>query len=245
MTRICFVDTETTGLRPEVHSLWEIGLIVRDDQNDKDNDREFLWQIYPRIDLADPNALRVSKFYDRFECFSTEGYVEAKCMEGPNPGPTANALVALQVASLLDGAIVVGAIPWFDAGTNGFLELWLRGQRQNLTCHYHLVDVEALAYGVLWERFRQVSSEGKFPERCAMPSRLPLDSNELTELLLGSRWPEKERHTALGDARWARAIFDACTDPGAGYRKPDLQVVPPVEHHLNYHRDDPRGEHGA
>lgn len=245
MSRIAFLDLETTGLRPEQHDIWEIGLILRDEPNDIEHDQEYHWQIYPQIHKADPMALRVGRFYERFECFSTEGYVQAKCISGPNPGPTSSALIALQVASMLDGATVVGAVPWFDAGTNNFLEIWLRQQQQQLTCHYHLIDVEALAFGVLWERWRQVTSEGKFPDRCAPPPGLPFDSNELTELILGRRWPDKERHTALGDARWARAIYDACTDRGAGYSKPDLKVIPPVEHTLNYHRDDPRGEHGA
>ena len=55
--------------------------------------------------------------------------------------------------------------------------------------HYHLVDVEALAAGKL----------GIAP---------PWKSDELSAAL-GVTITEDDRHTALGDAKWAMRIYDA------------------------------------
>lgn len=41
MTALAIVDLETTGVSPDRHHLWEIGLIVRTD----DTDREYCWQV--------------------------------------------------------------------------------------------------------------------------------------------------------------------------------------------------------
>jgi hypothetical protein len=62
---------------------------------------------------------------------------------------------------------------------NGVLHRW----------HYHLVDVEALAAGSL----------GIEP---------PWKSDDLAAAL-DITVAGEDRHTALGDARWARAIYDA------------------------------------
>lgn len=97
---------------------------------------------------------------------------------------------AEEFGELTHGTHLVGAVPSFD---DGFLKRLLRASRGCPGWHYHLVDVEALAAGRL----------------AAEP---PWDSNELSRLV-GVDPELFDRHTALGDARWARAIYDAVMGP--------------------------------
>ena len=92
----------------------------------------------------------------------------------------------VEVERLTRGAILVGAVPNFDTevlGTrmraNGILPSW----------HYHLVDVETLAAG-------------------AKKLTPPWSFDAVLELY-GLSYDEAERHTALGDARMARDLYDA------------------------------------
>lgn len=84
------------------------------------------------------------------------------------------------------GATIVGAVPWFDTDVLG------QRMRANGICpswHYHLVDVETLAAGALHQ-----------------PPPWGFD-----DLLAkyGLTYDEADRHTALGDARMVRDLYDA------------------------------------
>lgn len=59
MTALAFVDTETTGLDPDFHEIWEVGLIV--------NDEERLWQLPVDLKRADPKALEIGRFHERYK----------------------------------------------------------------------------------------------------------------------------------------------------------------------------------
>lgn len=166
---VVFLDCETTGLYPALgHEPWEIACIWHDGEKW----RESLW--YPEADLfsADPNALRLTGYYRRR---ATEDWE-----------PHDSRIAAEEVARILAGKHIVGAVPSFDAG---MLDPWLRRNGECPTWHYHLVDVEALAAGKL----------GQAP---------PWNSEKLSRAI-GIEPSEFDRHTALGDARWARAIYEA------------------------------------
>jgi DNA polymerase III epsilon subunit-like protein len=138
VTKLTFVDLETTGLDPSRHEAWEIGLIVREDASTTDT--EYLWRIKPDLTKADPTGLRIGRFYER-----TAGLHPALSRK-PGDKWADPAKTAEELARLLDGAHMVGAVPSFDAA---FLERFLRRYGQAPTWHYHLVDVEALAAGYL------------------------------------------------------------------------------------------------
>lgn len=100
-------------------------------------------------------------------------------------------MVAQFISSITWGKHLVGAVPSFDE-----LRLWdfLKAHGQCPGWHYHLIDVEALAIGYLAGRhYEQV--------------RPPWKSEQLTQAL-GIIVPEEDKHTALGDARWAKAIYE-------------------------------------
>lgn len=179
MTTLCFLDTETTSLRHD-RRIWEIGLIVRIDGQ---ADEEHSWFIdVDELDLgnADLMSLKVGRFYERHPHIVD---------------PTGNALTrsttdewtTLQdVERLTRGATIVGAVPNFDTEVLG------GRMRECGICpswHYHLVDVETLAAGAL-----------KMPP--------PWDFDKVLAAY-GLTYDETDRHTALGDARMARDLFDA------------------------------------
>jgi DNA polymerase III alpha subunit (gram-positive type) len=92
-----------------------------------------------------------------------------------------------------DKAHIVGAVPNFDTER---IALLLSDFDMRPDWHYHLIDVENLAVGFLARAGTKVS--------------LPWDSDELSTKL-GIEPPNDARHTAMGDAQWAMAIYDRVT----------------------------------
>ena len=211
MTRLCFIDTETTSLRPDRRA-WEIGLIVR---NVARPEREHQWFIRTEdLDLgnADLMSLNIGRYYER--------HPE---MRGMANRLSSEAEVLAEVEKLTRGAHLVGAVPNFDADVLGTR---MRAHGICPSWHYHLIDVEALAVGYLnGRRARQneivdgypLENDGKeapglvrwnSPGPWDVP--LPWKSDDLSATL-GIKVSDEDRHTALGDAKWARAIYDAVT----------------------------------
>ncbi len=201
--RICFIDCETTGTNPDLHHLWEVGVIVREFEADPDmravhgtvitdasGDREYAWQVWPDLQHADPQSLRVGRFYQRARVSPHVGaYTLCSDLPSrPSPDPAgAEAFpfdVAATLAKLLDGALLAGVQVGFDAA---FVNKFLRMFGLAPTWNYHLIDLLSLAAG----RF------GIAP---------PWTSGGVTAQL--GLPDEHDRHTGLGDARLNRDIFD-------------------------------------
>lgn len=194
MNRICFLDLETTGLDPDRHEVWEIGVIVRD----RDGDHDHLWRIEPDLAKADPNGLRIGRYYERTTGLRHSGedawnvapgvWNKSKEVGDVWSGPAA---VAAKLARLLDGTHIVGAVPSFDAE---FLKRFLPANGQAYTAHYHLHCVETMALGHL--------------KALDVAVDFGTNSDSLSSLL-GVDPAKYDRHTALGDARWVRDQYDA------------------------------------
>jgi DNA polymerase III epsilon subunit-like protein len=209
---VVFLDTETTSLRPDRRA-WDIGLITRSADGTVDEEHQWFVQAED-LDLggADPMALKVGRFYER--------HPE---MTGTVTGSLVTEQYALRrVERLTRGAHLVGAVPSFDADVlgarmraHGILPSW----------HYHLVDTEALTVGWLnGRRARQNEIVDGYPlENNGEPAPglvrwndpvllagLPWNSGDLSAAL-GVTVSEQDRHTALGDAKWCRAVYDAVT----------------------------------
>jgi hypothetical protein len=206
MTRIVFCDTETTSLRPDRRA-WDIGLIAREPGKP---DVEHYWFIDERdLDLgnADPMALKIGRFYERHPHYRLD-----RESTGTDTESEYDALRLVE--AITRGAHLVGAVPNFDADV---LSARMRANGICPSWHYHLIDIEALAVGYM----HGVNSHGHSSTTCAvnciddnMLPGLPWKSDELSEAL-GITVSEEDRHTALGDARWARAIYDAVTGGAA------------------------------
>jgi DNA polymerase III epsilon subunit-like protein len=163
---VTFCDTETTGLDPDQHEIWEVGLITPDE-------KEHHWFLPVDLGRADPRALAIGQFHERYD------YSEVSSL----------CSFAMDFAELTRGLHLVGAVISFDE------ERLRKLLRRNGACpewHYHIVDSEALGAGYL----------GVEP---------PWDSDDLSHRL-GLDPDNFERHTALGDSRWARAMYRAVMD---------------------------------
>lgn len=181
MTKLVFLDTETTSLRPDRRA-WEVGLIVRDQAFGGHRDAEHRWFVdFDDLDLgnADQRSLKIGGFYDRHPQMGGKESDAVGAFED-------EAVVLMAVEMLTRDATIVGAVPNFDTEVLGVR------MREHGICpswHYHLVDVETFAAGA-WH---------------APP---PWDFETLLDRY-GLVYDEADRHTALGDARMVRDLYDA------------------------------------
>lgn len=224
---IVALDLETTGLDRDRHHIWEIGAIVRGHRNPT-LDGEWHIMMRPNLADADPQALRIGRYYERATPYLGGAAATAidYVIAAPHGTATQDAhrtTIARWLAQILDGATIVGANPAFDAA---FMARFLRSHGQAPTWHHHLVDVAALAAGYLvglrdgyndsvdWlADFHNASPHRGScqvppPDRdtVAAPS-VPWRTSDVAGRLV-IECPPEQRHTALGDARWALAIYD-------------------------------------
>jgi hypothetical protein len=202
-SKVAFCDTETTGLDPERHQVWEVAVIV--------DGTEHVWQQYlwqpsqaePDWSGVDPWVLDNTGIRERYDHASAVTWQET----------------ALNLRDLVTGRHLVGACPWFDS--ERLHRIWLRyagmwrpdepgAPGRAHPWHYHLIDVETLIVGYV-----QSEEQGWGLTDDLEPTRLddvhhdfPWDSEDLSRWV-GVEPNDFDRHTALGDARWAKACFEA------------------------------------
>lgn len=182
-SKVAFVDCETTGLDPEIHAIWEIAVIV--------DGSEVVWQqalSERQLDNLDPVAAEITGFHTRY-----------------NPAQATPPSQSIRrFISLVEGRHLVGAVPSFDA--ERFHRLILgdirRALPRQIPWHYHLIDVEALAVGYLRGALEADD------ERLAVAAALPWKSRDLSAALGIDPDEFQPAHTALADARWAKAMYE-------------------------------------
>jgi hypothetical protein len=200
VTAIAFVDCETSHLDSAIGDAWEVAVIRRDPDG---IETENLWHI--RIDLtaADPESLRIGHYEERFAVPDGVDAVQIRAfLDGTTMYEHLTKQDALdEIGELLAGAVLVGSNPGFD-------DRFLRKLLGSAPWHYRPVDIATLAAG---RKLGMVDVARRFGSK-PLPSDevpFPFSSRDL------SRWTGVEppgdgvAHTALGDARWARDVFDA------------------------------------
>lgn len=233
---IAITDLETTGLHLiHGHEAWEFGIILRKDIGAPEGPRDFehLWRVKPDLSRADPTALRISRFYERTADMQQDSLVARTfdlALAGMDPYWSDPALLAAEIAPMLDGATLVGAnVGSFDAP---FLDAFLRANGQCGAWDYHYRDIGSLVTGYIeghaagycagWsELARDVrrwpecdgkreprifeSGERRYSYGNAAPA-----SPKLTDMAcaVGIDPDDYSAHEALDDARLARDIYD-------------------------------------
>lgn len=170
---VLFVDSETIGLDPERHPIWEVAAIEA-------NGTEHLWQVkWPRavLDNAEPIALEINGFEQRYD--------KGAC---PILSPKESAEL---FASLSQGLHLVGAVISFDE------------ERLRRMHNLHLGRPE----GKYPWRYRLICVESMMLGAAGADVVHPYSPREMAEAL-GVPTDPDTHHTALADARWAKAIYE-------------------------------------
>lgn len=220
MNPLAFVDCETTHLSAEVGEVWEVAIIRRDPEGDA----EYLWQFAPRT--LDPDvhgeALRIGRFHER--SVVPPGHDAAYISRAGNtPLPMGRDAAVEMVTDALRGTVLIGSNPAFD---DRHLRKLL-GVTSEQPWHYRTIDVATLAAGYLYGQAEQATKRtadpsryGKVRERLGWPWR----SYQASEAAGVARPTSDVAHTALGDARWARDLWDHITTADAFYTATDDQL---------------------
>ncbi|GAA1909242.1 hypothetical protein GCM10009737_08060 [Nocardioides lentus] len=193
-TPLVFIDTETTSLHHNCR-IWEVAMIARHYDQDQPNPGSYTeqtMQLFIDIDVshADPYALQLGGYWDRHPAGRRQSRHVTAPGGVPSPSdleqPVSEGRAARLVAGWTHGAHLVAVNPSFDAERLGQM---LRRHGLFPGWSHHLLDVLAVASGHL-----------RLPP--------PWRSDDLAAAL-GVTPAGADRHTALGDARWAARIYDA------------------------------------
>lgn len=186
---IAFVDTETTHLSAEIGEAWEVAVILREhDDQDGPADTEYVWQIRPDLTTADPEALRIGRYEERY-AMPPGAEAAFTLHESGHVTPMTRAEAITAITNVLSGTVIVGSNPAFD---ERFLRKLLGPG--NAQWHYRPYDIVQLA-----------------AVKLGVPPLGPLPwSTHALSRAVGVEPPAPDvAHTALGDARWARDVHDA------------------------------------
>ncbi|WP_052666662.1 3'-5' exonuclease [Nitriliruptor alkaliphilus] len=187
-TRFVFVDTEATGLDHRRHELTEVAWIVRFEDGREEERRYFPTHT---TDGADDDALELTHYDERI---------------APQD-KTPSKVWLTEFLEHADGAVLVGAVPDFDAR---HLDLACHKLGVEPTWDHHLLDVETLALPFIAEGPEMPRSLAK---TCAALD-IPHDRDQA--------------HGALYDAQQARAVFDRVWQLVADLRASGGPLPPPV-----------------
>ncbi|MFD4569343.1 exonuclease domain-containing protein [Streptomyces sp. NPDC058467] len=205
---LAFVDTETTGLDPLLHDPWEIAVILRHDGQDE----EHVFRIAPDLADATPEALKINRYHERTSAPDwkwDDPHIAATCLH-----------------SLLDGAVLVGSNPAFDAEMLAVLLSQYCGQPR--PWHYRTVDIVTLAVGSLYGRaseWTRKDCDATWYGKVAKAVGWPWKTHDVSRHVEVEPPAADVRHTALGDARWARDLYDRVTVPDAFFAASDEQLA--------------------
>jgi len=218
---LAFVDTETTHLDPRHGDAWEIAVILRREDG---VDCEYLWQVRPDLTTADPEALTIGKFHERFTVPDGWDAIEIFPAGGP-PLKSTLPEALFDIQEVLKGAVIVGSNPGFDVA---FLTKLLHAHGRKLPWHYRPIDIATLAVGALYGKaseWTRKDCDATWYQKVTKAVGWPWKSYEVSRHVEVEPPAKAVAHTALGDARWARDVWDAVTIPDAFYAATDEQLA--------------------
>lgn len=213
---LAFADCETTGFYVDAgHEAWEIAVLTATYEGEIVAERT--WQLPVDVSKADPMALAMNGWYMR-SVQQRQGLGQMSVISD-EPQLTEPTTFAREFMQLVHGHVLVGAVPSFD---ERFITKALRRGGGVQCWHYQPIDVETLAAGWLLgqaEVLRGVYAESSDLDAdmrfvtAAEKLRTPRwDSEELSKLV-GVDPDKFAHHSAAGDVRWAKAIYDVIMMP--------------------------------
>ncbi|WP_214317103.1 hypothetical protein [Nonomuraea sediminis] len=231
MQKLAILDLETTSLDERRGDLWEIGLITRDLQQPAAPDQEFWWQVRPDLSLADPNSLKVGRYYERSRVTTarigmgkrlapttnqpqsggwTKAYTGNPAAEGDFYMKETAEAIAAQLARRLDGATIIANNPAFD---QKFLAKFLRANGQILTAHHRMLNVRDMLIGYIYGRLAaydgQVEEAFELEAAPYVEDWLQGATDSPSWEIVGVKQDPATKHTGPGDARVVRDVYDA------------------------------------
>lgn len=220
-SKIAFIDTETTGLS-HLSRPWEIAVVLRESEpapppdlpqadqrfaSVKVTETEYLRQVhYDYVTLpegTDPEALVIGRFHERAVAFQ-KGADQFWALDklGVDVGSGSEFAIARWLHKLLQGATLVGVGVHYDAEVLG--RMFLRHGLDWQPWHYDIRDLKTMTRGFLLCQFEYEAAVDLDRDAYQWGS-----SDQLAAWMGVQPPTDEERHTALGDARWARRWFDA------------------------------------
>ena len=188
-----FLDLETTSLRrpwmDAPRQVWDVGYVVWLEGNPKIR-REVQFFVEVETRDADPFALKINKFYQRYPHY-------AEPYRNPLPASPHDILLerstaAMVLANDFRDSIIVGNNPRFDEES---LAVLCHEEGHLFDPYYHLIDVYAVSIGVI------------MGANFFNPEEMPYESRNLSQMV-GVDPPSKEdEHSALADALWAERWY--------------------------------------
>lgn len=200
MGAVAYVDIETAGLHADLHAFWEVSLITPGQAITADGAEEWTW-LFELTDeelyRADPIGLGIGRFHNRHPQGNAWPH-EDEYGEGEWVSVRNRPCFAREFARLTHGQHLVGHVVSFDEER---LRRFLLAHGAQPSWHYHIVDVEAMAVGFI--RGQRLSSNWK--------PALPWNSEGVSRACGVDPPTDEERHTGIGDARWARRLYERIT----------------------------------
>ena len=189
---VAFCDIESTSLDRDLLQVWEVALIT-------EAEGEQVWHLPVDLSRADPKSLSMNGFTERYNDWDTPA----------EDRPFRLWEFAREFALYTRGLTLVGANPAFDERA-----LW-KLLRENGECplwHYRPICVETLAAGYLLgvdveqgianDQHAQEAEAG-----AAVARSIPWKHTDLVRAL-GIDPDKFDRHSALGDARLCKAVWE-------------------------------------
>jgi DNA polymerase III epsilon subunit-like protein len=192
--RLVFVDTETSGLDPDQHEIWEVAMFDKGGAG---------WYVAQRsIDAwrAEPEALIANRYYERRESTETPSGFK---IDFPS-----DKVLASVLARWLAGAVMVGINPTFDAA---FLRRFLLDNGEAPVWQYHVICAKTMAVTKLMARHHQDAHHHAITQgiNAWKPDLDPPWSTSWLAEQLGIEM--RDRHTSMGDVYLAVKFFEYAT----------------------------------
>lgn len=200
MPKIVSVDLETTGLLSDTHEVWEVGIVPLD------SGREHMhYQFHPTdLTVAEPQALQVGGFYERYDWIGDPRYARDMLVEGivveedeetekKSEKPSGHKAVmgageaTWKIAKELEGATLLGLnVGSFDAP---FLAALLRRYGHSPTWGHRYLDLGSFAAG-------------------AWGAKQPLSGRAIADRLEKHGIENRGAHNAYNDALWSLDAYN-------------------------------------